>query len=48
MKENNSVNLEYGKTVNTTFMISRIDGIYIYIYTCMAQINHNVIQRGLN
>lgn len=46
MKENNSVNLEYRKTVNTTFMISRIDGIYIY--TCMAQINHNVIQRGLN
>lgn len=32
MKENNSVNLEYRKTVNATFMISRIDGIYIYMH----------------
>lgn len=32
MKENNSVNLEYGKTVNTTFMISRIDGIPIHAW----------------
>lgn len=32
MKKNNLVNLEYRKTVNTTFMISRIDGIYIYMH----------------
>lgn len=32
MKENNLVNLEYGKIVNIIFMILRIDGIYIYMY----------------
>lgn len=32
MKENNLVNLEFGKIVNIIFMILRIDGIYIYVW----------------